>query len=111
MRHTHAHALTLMHMCARLRSSPPPACGAQLVGSILAAVFVEHGQPNPVPRMRDGDSPAVCLHNWNALQPHLSTFGVNFTSDDKALIVAGGALSRRPSCCRRCLLCCVLGCA
>jgi hypothetical protein len=70
---------------------------AQLVGSILAAVFIEHGQPNPVPRMRDGDTPAVFLHNWNALQPHLSTFGVNFTPDDKALIVAGGAL-RTPHC-------------
>jgi hypothetical protein len=61
------------------------------VGTILAAVFIGHGQPNPVPRMRDGDSPVVRLHNWNALAPSLATFGVDFTPDSKALVVAGGA--------------------
>jgi len=35
----------------------------------------------------------VRLHNWNALTPHLLTFGLLLTPDEKALIVAGGALA------------------
>jgi hypothetical protein len=63
----------------------------QHVGNILAKVFVAHGQPNPVLPMRDGDEAAVRLHNWNALVPHLHTFGIDFAPDVKALVVAGGA--------------------
>lgn len=69
--------------------------GAQHVGTILAYVFVSHGRPNPVPRMRDGVEAAVRLYNWNALAPHLATFGIDLSSDDKALIVAGGAPALR----------------
>ena len=65
----------------------------QLVGTILAQVFVAHGQPNPVPPMREGDEAAVRLYNWNALVPHLHTFGIDFAPDVKALVVAGGESS------------------
>lgn len=66
------------------------------MGIILAKVFVAHGQPNSVAPMRDGDEPAVRLYNWNALLPHLHTFGVDLSPDVKALIVAGG----EPACVR-----------
>jgi hypothetical protein len=73
--------------CVALTARP----ALQLVGTIIAKVFVAHGQPNPVLPMRDGDEAAVRLHNWNALVPHLHTFGIDFAPDVKALVVAGGA--------------------
>jgi hypothetical protein len=60
------------------------------VGSVLRSFFEAHGQPNAVPKLRDGNDVRVRLHNWSLLTPALATFGVDLTDGDtKVLLVAG----------------------
>ena len=56
---------------------------------MLLAFFKQHGQSTAVPLMRQGDELKVRLANWNSLSPLLSTFGIDFSSDAKTLVVAG----------------------
>ena len=75
----------------------PHSAAAQGIRTLLASLYAAQGQLLPVDAsaLREGSTVAVRLANWNQLLPALKKFAVDFSADEKTLLIGGGARRTR----------------